>query len=115
MILSIVGNYSSDPKRAQFIIHVQHAGEYLPSVVEAANAQDKRLREALREALRRGVELRVFDRDFNLESGVNFLAVGIYGIGEVMLRGVSVESDQLIPFLFDGLFARRNRQPKIES
>ena len=105
MIRGIVAHYRSDAKRSQFIAHVQHAASYLPSIVAAADAQDRRLRDALRAVLAKGCALHCFREDFNLDAAVEFLAVTVYGIGEVMLRGSEVELPTLLPLVFDGLFA----------
>lgn len=103
---NIVGHYRTDHKRAQFIMHVQHASSYLPSVIDAAKAQDARLRESFRLALIHGKELGAFGPAFNVENGVAFLALTVYGIGEVMLRGTEVDMDSVLTYMFDGLFAK---------
>ena len=103
-IHGVISHYRSDTKRTQFMAHVQHAGLYLPSVIEAAQAQDERLREALRAVLLHGVEIGCLRKGFDVEVGINYLTVAIYGIGEVMLRGSDANVSALMPLFFDGLF-----------
>ena len=104
LLRGVVSHFRSDVKRARFIAHIEHAAAYLPSVTEAAHAQDMRLRETLSAALQHGMELNALQGECDLHAAVEYLAVVIYGISEIMARGNAVDINSILNHVFDGLF-----------
>lgn len=103
-IYEVIGHFRSDEPRIKFIAHVENAASYLPSIDVAAHEQDNRLRSALEAALSHGVEIGAFSKEFPVDAGVEYLALAIYGIGEVMLRRNHLDLTKAMPFIMRGVF-----------
>lgn len=93
LIASITDNFHDDEQRARFVATVESASGQIPAVLESARAQYEATCTLLEQAIEHGKNLGALPTRLDTNTAAQFLSTYIYGVGEIMLRGIKMDTE----------------------